>query len=305
MDFKIISHKDINIEKWDKLLHPIDAIESQYTTYSFITSASKKWSAFVLDDYVSAFPFVHENKMGYEKVFQPFFTRNFTFIGEINDEFINSVFHYLSQNFKYLNINLPYKLDYSFLNHKKFIYQKLDLNKSYKSLHNSFSKNTQRIINKSRNLLIEESSNLDGFIQLFKSTVGDKLNYKTANYSSLSSIIKNGILNKKINFLQIKNDHEVLGYAIFFIHKNVINFLKGAVNKNGRKLGAMYMLINHCILKNAGSSKQLDFGGSNISSVAEFYRKFGAVDVEYYNHYYDHLPSIFNKLKNIKSLLEK
>ena len=193
---------------------------------------------------------------------------------------------------------------YSFLNHKSFIYQKLDLNKSYESLYHSFSKNTQRIINKSKNLLIEESTNLNGFIQLFKTTVGEKLNYKTENYSALSSIIKNGLLNQKINFLQVKIDDEVLGYAIFFNHKNVINFLKGAVTKNGRKLGAMHTLINHCILKNASSDKQLDFGGSNINSVAEFYRKFGAVDVEYYNHNYDHLPYLFKKLKNVKSFVK-
>ena len=242
--------------------------------------------------------------MGYEKVFQPFFTRYFPFIGEINNEFITNVFHYLTQNFKYLNINLPYKIDYSFLNHKKFIYQKLDLNNSYELLFKSFSKNTQRIINKSKNLLIDESSDIDGFIQLFKSTIGKKLNYKTENYFALSSIIKNGIVNQRINFLQIKIDDEVLGYAIFFNHKNIINFLKGAVTKNGRKLGAMHTLINHCISKNASSDKILDFGGSNINSVAEFYRKFGAVDIEYYNHNYDHLPSIFKKLKNVKSFFD-
>ena len=238
--------------------------------------------------------------MGYEKVFQPFFTRYFPFIGEINNEFISDVFDYLSQNFKYLNINLPYKIDYSFLNYKKCIYQKLDLNKSYELLYQSFSNNTKRIINKSKNLKIEESSDLNGFIQLFKSTVGHKLKYKKKNYSALSSIIKSGFSNQAINFLQIKEDKEVLAYAIFFSHKNVINFLKGAVTEKGRKLGAMHNLINHCIFQNANSEKYLDFGGSNINSVAEFYRRFGAVDVEYYNHYYDHLPSLYKKLKNDK-----
>ena len=106
MNFKIISHRDINQQKWSNLLEKHNPIESQYASFWYISSAAKNWSAFVLDDYTAAFAFAHENKKGFNVVFQPFFTRFFPFLGDVSKEFVDDVFNYLFKNYKFLNINL-------------------------------------------------------------------------------------------------------------------------------------------------------------------------------------------------------
>ena len=305
MQFQIVSHKDIDINKWDNLLIDHNATQSQYSSFDYISSCCENWSAFIYGDYVSAFPFAHKNKMGYQVVFQPFFTRNFPFLGKDNKGFIDEVFQYLYENYNHLDINLAVQLNYSFLKTKKFFFQGLELDKDYDLLHQAFSKNTKRILKKAQKLTIQNSDDIKAFLTLFKNTVGNKLNYKEENYNALYNVIKNGISNNTIEFLKINKENEVLGYAVFQSHGNIINFIKGAVTNNGKKLGAMHVLINYCILQNANANKVLDFGGSNIKGVAEFYKKFGATDFAYYNYSFDRLPTLLKKFKRIRAFLFK
>lgn len=304
MNINIISYKDINVDKWNKLVRKTNSFEGQYLSFEFITSASKNWSAFILDDYTSAFAFNHDDKMGCKVVFQPFFTRYFSFVGDFNGEFISHVFDYLKENFKYVNINLPFKVDVNQYACSGCNFQKLDLNKSYKSLHDSYSTNVKRILKKKSGLVIEKSSDAKGFIKLFKNTVGNRLNYRKENYSALSLIISSIISNSSNECLQIKIKEEILAYAIFFKNNNVVNFFKGAVTENGKKLGAMQFLIDHFISKNANTKMYLDFGGSNIKSVADFYRKFGAEDSVYYNYHYENLPFTIKALKEFRNFFK-
>ena len=70
--------------------------------------------------------------------------------------------------------------------------------------------------------------------------VGDAIGFKHSNYQHLSELIKNGFLNDSIQLFTIRQNNEVLGYACFYFHKNVINYLKGALSDKGKKYGAMY-----------------------------------------------------------------
>lgn len=303
MNFKIISHRDINQQKWSNLLEKHNPIESQYASFWYISSAAKNWSAFVLDDYTAAFAFAHENKKGFNVVFQPFFTRFFPFLGDVSKEFVDDVFNYLFKNYKFLNINLGQKVEYSFLTTQQCVFQYLELKDNYETIIKSFSKNTKRILKKTQKLKIQNSKETDLFINLFKTAVGQKLNYKNENYKALSKIINNGLSNNKIEILQIQDHQEVLAYGIFYSHYNIISFLKGASNENGKKCGAMYAIINYYIKQNCNTNKYLDFGGSNVKSVSDFYKKFGAKEAIYYNSSYDKLPLAVKSLKKIKSKL--
>ena len=301
MGIKLVSYKDIDKEKWGNLVTKINPVKGQYASYWYISAVTNKWSAFVLDDYIAAFPFAHVKKKGFDLVYQPFYSRNFPFLGESNDEFIYHIFQYFNNNYKHLDLNLFRQINLPFLNKSKRVFQQLSLKDDYKTIQLSFSKNAIRILKKNQNLKVKTSSNLDSFITLFKTTVGEKLNYKTENYNVLSSLINNGLKENCIEFLKVECDGEVHAYGAFYFHKNVINFLKGAVTNKGKKTGAMFVLIDYMISKNCSSNKIFDFGGSNIENVSEFYKKFGSEDVLYYNYSFDNLPVVVKKLKNIRT----
>ena len=106
MGIKLVSYIDIDKEKWGNLVTKTNPIKGQYASYWYISAVTKKWSAFVLDDYIAAFPFAHVKKKGFDLVYQPFYSRNFPFLGESNDEFISHIFQYFNNNYKHLDFNL-------------------------------------------------------------------------------------------------------------------------------------------------------------------------------------------------------
>ena len=67
-----------------------------------------------------------------------------------------------------------------------------------------------------------------------------------------------------------------------------------------KKNGAMYGLMNFAFETYKDRYSKFDFGGSDVESVATFYKKFGAIDNSYYNYLINDLPLWFNLLKKIK-----
>ena len=78
-------------------------------------------------------------------------------------------------------------------------------------------------------------------------------------------------------------------------------YLLGDSNEDHKKKGVIYGLMDFGIQK-AQSKGMLnfDFGGSNIESVADFYKKFGAVDIYYTRVHWDKRPLWFKIIQKIK-----
>ena len=57
--------------------------------------------------------------------------------------------------------------------------------------------------------------------------------------------------------------------------------MKGTLNDQGKKCGALVFLIDAVLEKHVPSFEAMDFIGSNQESIAAFYKKFGAVDHRY------------------------
>ena len=182
-------------------------------------------------------------------------------------------------------------------------FQVLDLSDSYDKIYLNYSTNAKRILKKSNDLSMKITNDVNGFIDFFKTNVGDGIGLKNENYVNLSELIKNGASKGKIKLFSIYKEGVFLGYACFYFHKNVINYLKGALNKQGKENGAMYYAFDQIIRKYAAKDCIFDFGGSNVEGIANFYRKFGAKDLTYYSHDYNALPKAVKKLIVVKNKL--
>ena len=70
---------------------------------------------------------------------------------------------------------------------------------------------------------------------------------------------------------------------------------------NGKTKGAMYLLIDYFVKQYSGNKYDLDFGGSSVESVAQFYKKFGAKDYVYLQVEKNTLPQVAKWIKKLKS----
>ena len=182
-------------------------------------------------------------------------------------------------------------------------FQSLNLSYDYSSIYNNYSSNAKRILKKTEGLELEKCDDVDGFISLFENEVGSKIGLVDENYRSLNYLIKNGISNGQIKLFSINKNEVVLGFVCIYFHKNIINYLKGTLTSEGKKLGGMYFAFDQIIQQYAAKDCIFDFGGSNVKGIASFYEKFGAKNLTYYSHECNKLPKLINKLKKIKDKL--
>ena len=66
---------------------------------------------------------------------------------------------------------------------------------------------------------------------------------------------------------------------------------------NGVNDGSMFYLFDHIIAENCNQDLSLDFGGSNNTNVAQFFRGFGAEDSVYLHLEKNELPRLIKWLK--------
>jgi hypothetical protein len=89
----------------------------------------------------------------------------------------------------------------------------------------------------------------------------------------------------------------LIASGAFISHKDTSYFLKGTATPEGKKLGAMYAMIDSEISSVQETHQTLDFVGSNNESIAQFYRKFGAQDKSYGILKQNNLPAFLRIFK--------
>ncbi|MEY4926534.1 MAG: hypothetical protein RI894_970, partial [Bacteroidota bacterium] len=75
---------------------------------------------------------------------------------------------------------------------------------------------------------------------------------------------------------------ELLAAAFYLLDERRITYLFSAASDNGRKLRAMHFLMDKQIQGYCEHAQLLDFEGSSIPSIAEFYESFGGVNEGYF-----------------------
>ena len=304
MNIKEIESEDIDLVKWNSLLYNTSVLEAQYCQHWLLSCICNSWKAYILDDYKSAFICIYTKKKSVKIMYQPFFSRNFTFLGEVNNDFIINVIKKIENEFKLLQFNLSDNIQLKLWEKTKLNFQTLLLNSSYENIFNNYSKNAKRILKKNNKIIISESNKTEEFVKLFKEKVGIKLKFNNDNYICLQQLIDKGKENKKIKLFEIKHNNKYIGFACFLFYRNSINYIKGTLTDDGRDFGGMYHMFNHIIKEYSNKDNILDFGGSNIDSIASFYKKFGANDKYYYFYHRNKLPAIIKKIKSLRDKLK-
>ena len=144
-----------------------------------------------------------------------------------------------------------------------------------------------------KNLFLNVDVKLSDFLFLIDQ---HSLHYKSDNINLLTS----EVLRKDNAFIwgiQRSADSELIAAAFFLHWNNRLYYIISATSPEGRDCRAMHFLIDQLIQKYSQSKYILDFEGSSISSVASFYKSFGAVDEGYPLYYKNRLPWPLNLIK--------
>jgi len=88
--------------------------------------------------------------------------------------------------------------------------------------------------------------------------------------------------------------------AIFAFSNDRAIFLLSASSERGKEWRAMFLVVDRFIELHAGKLAKLDFEGSNIVSIARFFRGFGAKPEIYQRlHFQGAANAIIKKIKGV------
>ncbi len=298
INLQYIKHHDIDFDKWD---HTI--LSSQFPlvfAQSFYLNATcPNWDALIVGNYESVFPITQKNKLGIAYLHQPPFTPQLGLFGKVNIEIEQSIFDYLTINFKLIEIEL--NASNSITN--EFSLPKTTYIIDYK---NEFkqNQNTKRNVNKALELGLKFETIAHNEILNLSATylnpfLSKQLNLSKNSISLFNNLLQSALTSKTLqSFKVVDGNNNIKAMAHFISNGKHTVYLKGTNFDKSENSGSMHLLTSYAINHFKNTSNVFDFGGGSKLSLATFYKGFGGSPFNYKMLKINKLPWLIKLLKN-------
>lgn len=321
MKFEVLNRSEIDVLKWEETILS-STCPLIYGSIKYLDIVSDNdWNALVFDDYSAVFPYFEKKNLLFKRLVQPtmtqqsgLFIRTDSF--KNRDLYLKKSLEYLLYQNKVGEISLNegnwisnFPKEIKVIPRTNYL---LDLDREYSKIRKSYSKSLRRNLSKSVDLKIESFTNENLTFDLLKKIVSlykENINIKfiSKNELFLLNLIKelqeNGIGTEGII---VKDDkEEILSSAVFLFYKNRFVFIMGSANKKGKELNAKTFLLDFFIQKYSGQAYYLDFEGSDLPGVKEFFNSFRPTERKYPQLYWDRTAGIYTLAKKVKHQLHQ
>ena len=274
-----VSHENIDREKFNRALNNCVLNSELYAQIFFWDILHPNWDLLVYGDYLKLVPLPYKRKWFYNTFRQPIFIRAIPLIGVFTENDFMQLKGALEANSKLTHLNFSggpiAKCP------EQGMYQYLELQNTVVDQRALYGTNAKRILKKNADVLsfgsISESMT---FLNFFREHVGHK--YDTLSdevYERLKNLMEESF---KLNIgrFEVAYHLEKPVAMVFYIDfKGVRYYIKGASNETAKDLGAMFHLLDKGITDAVSLEMTgFDFVGSNQKGLADFNKKFGAVD---------------------------
>ncbi len=298
---KYLPQQHINKEKWDDCM--ARASNSLVYGFSFYLDAmAKHWDGLVLNNYEAVMPLTWNKKYGIRYLYQPFCCAMLGVFGEsLHSSTTQQFLEAIPDKFRYWDISLnpnnsPEAGNLPLYTRKNFI---LSLNRPYLQLYNGFSENIQRNIKKALGQGVTVTHPpLREVLALAKSHMRQFGNVDDEDFQRFAGLYRFLEQHKAATtYGIISTNGQLLASCIFFTWQNRSYYILAGNHPHSRQSGASHALINAFIQDHADTSMVLDFEGSDVDSLALFYRSFGSTEENYPAIQLNKLPGIIRWLK--------
>ncbi|HEV7781385.1 MAG TPA: GNAT family N-acetyltransferase [Chitinophagaceae bacterium] len=302
--YKIVwlRHEEIDKGKWDDCIHK--AHNGLIYAYSFyLDTMAVHWDALVMGDYEAVMPLTWNKKYGIKYLYQPFLAAQLGVFGAATTwELVSSFIRVIPASFRFAEISLnsknnpvyPVGLSTDRINHL------LDLNKPYETLRSNYGENIRRNARKASQAgcFAEKEFAVEKVIELAAEQMKSQGNEEKENIERFRKLFQ--YLHPRqmaMTYGIFSNENKLLASAVFFFSHNRAYYILVGNHPDGKSSGASHALIDTFIKDHAGKDMLLDFEGSDILSLAQFYRGFGAIEEKYPAIRINRLPFYLRWLK--------
>lgn len=303
MEIKLKRRAEIDDKRWNGCVHfALGAPPYAYTW--FLDNVCEDWLGLVVGEYKIVMPIVLGKKFGIQYTYQPFFTQQLGIYADypLSQETVDSFMSAIPQEIKYITMSLNesnYAPSQGEISERQNYL--LDLKPNYVVLKQKYSGNVLRKIRKAEkaNLTINTMLKPEEFADFYRKHTAPKIDgFEDKHYYSMLRLIYKAMQYNMGFLIGVMNENQELLAANFLINhpQRLINLMPTS-NEEGNENGAMAFLMDHLIASNAGQYRYLDFEGSMLKGVAQFYSGFGANKAKYYHLKLNLLPRFLRIFK--------
>ncbi len=289
MSIVYLTYRQIDKQKWE------DCIKNSvnrliYAQSFYLDAMAENWDALVLNDYEAVMPLTWKKKWGIKYLYQPAFIQQggVFFTTELSAGTLQAFTDMAFSHFKFAEITFNYLNECSDI-HKGQVSLRnnyvLPLNKSYNEIYTGYPSLTIKNLNRAKNLNLHFSAGTDylSVLKLYEKLYSKRLpSFTQKDYYKFSLVCKK--LSEENN-LVIRNvtspENELLAAAVLLVDNNRLYNVISCITKKGKTAQANYFLYDRLIHELCSSDYLLDFEGSDIKGIADFYSRFNPCNERY------------------------
>lgn len=276
---RYLQRRQIDDEQWNRVI-AASPYEGIYPYTWYLDACADHWGGLVMDRYECIMPVAYRKKIGMKYTYQPLYCQQLGVFSAapVDPEISRMFLHALQKQFRMGDYALNEgnivgeERGFEVTDNANYV---LSLHADYETISGNYNENCRRNIRKAAASEIEvtDQVTIDEVVALKKFIDPGRTN---RDYGQIKTFFYRL---KETGTVQVHGarvgDHLVAA-AIFAFSKKRVYFLLSASSERGKERRAMFLVVDRFIRAHAGEALKLDFEGSNISSVARFFRGFGA-----------------------------
>ena len=299
-----ILQQDIDKKKWDRNLSKCSN-RLIYATSLYLDTMAGSWDAIIYGDYEILMPLPIRKKFGFRYVYAPAFTQQLGafYVNAPPSSFYTAAFELILTKTSLIEYPLNYsnrdavKSEQTYLRSNFTICLQSDFSTLSALLLPAFTK-TLRKLAKNKFYYVP-SLNYNYAIQLYKTLYQAKQkSIKPADYNNFSVLVETLARRQQVVCRQVVDvENNVLAIALLLKDDLRLYNLIPCTTAVGRKLTANYLLYQELIKEFSEQNLILDFEGSDVAGIANFYKKMGPDNEPYPFIKINALPKIIKWIK--------
>ncbi len=300
-----IKNANINRTAYDNCLQKASNYRPYALSWCLDALCETQWDLLVYGDYEAVLPLPYNRKwLGIKRIIQPLHIQQLGLFYDENNPVITkgviiSFFKALKTRFwfVYLHFSFDTTIFHSKNDFKQLIRPNyaLNLQNSYQNIAQGYNAGMRYSMRKVAKQPFEIRENIDfsAWERLFLQYQAPKFAHFPKGFiEQAKKLIETAISLKKGSLYGVYlPSGELLAAAFYLLDERRITYLFSAASDEGRRLRAMHFLMDKQIQGYCGHAEVLDFEGSSIASIAEFYESFGGKNEPYFTFSFSRFPT--------------
>ncbi|MFT4202558.1 MAG: hypothetical protein QM610_01475 [Chitinophagaceae bacterium] len=295
-DIRLLDRNSIDYNKWNRCVERHRGLV--YNLYPYLTMLCDDWHGVIVGDYECILAVPSKRKFGFRYVPVVPFIQQLTLLGNPSSDEINAVVGIVGKLVRYGDYNISHTLSSPHGSVREKTNFSLHLDVSYRTIYANYKTSLKRALQKAHHANLSfERCRPEYVLRNYADVYDNKVSVvNTKYYSRFRKLITELEQHSQAIAYRVQQNGAVVATALFIHYNGRLYNILPCTLPQGKPCAAMHFLLDNVIRLYVGTETVLDFEGSDLPGVKQFYEQFGPVRETYFQYHINRLPFPVNRI---------